>query len=539
MSTSAEMAIEAATKPTPEKGADAGAAPHAGGFLRNFAWTAVGFAVSMASTILLTPFLVRRLGIETYGVVALVMNSTVYVTILTNVINPVAGRYFVGSRQANAPYRPTQVFSTILLANLAICAIAVLAACALTSQIGRALGVPDGASGFGPLLWLAIAAMALTQLGTAYGIIAYAGNRLDVQSKAGIWSAVLRLAGVVVLFALLSPRVEYVGVAMLVAAGVGMVVCRRYVAQVDLGLRVSRGEFSWDLTRRMARESLWVMIAQLGTMLFMRIDVILAGQFYGIGAAGQYGAVVAMVLPLLSVGGMLGGLFGPQTTHLAVKQDYGQLLVYMRQSTKFVGFALAVPSAILCAHPELFVRKWTGLAEVPPALAWSLVLLVCHICVTYGVIPLMFMQVTCNRMRLPSVMTWAMAGLNLTLSYVFISQTSLGLVSLPLSIAICLLIKNVLVTPVHCAIVLGKPWMSLFGPVMAITVLLVAGIGGQMAMRPWMDGWNDMMQMMMSLATAAVVSGCVVPFLLNGSEREQVRSVLQKARARFAGRISA
>lgn len=114
----------------------------AGGFVGNLTWSVGGFFVSMLSTVLLTPYMIRRLGLEAYGIVALVMNSAAYLTILTNVINPVAGKYFVASCHGKAEASEERAFSTILLANLAICAMALGFIGIFTNSIADLLGVP-------------------------------------------------------------------------------------------------------------------------------------------------------------------------------------------------------------------------------------------------------------------------------------------------------------------------------------------------------------------------------------------------------------
>ena len=209
-----------------------------GRFSTNLKWSLAGFAVSFMSGVVVTPFLVRRLGLDLFGIAALTTSAIAYVSLISGAINNVAGRYWVEGLHGRDVNLSERVHSTIVFSNRVLTILALGLALVATGFLADFCRIPVAlVMPFKVTFWLTAIAVAFNQIAVSYAAISYAYNRLDVQSRSGIVSSVLRMGMIFLCIGLIGAWVEFVAVAGLVSAIAGILVFRRYAQLLHPSLR--------------------------------------------------------------------------------------------------------------------------------------------------------------------------------------------------------------------------------------------------------------------------------------------------------------
>jgi hypothetical protein len=87
-----------------------------------------------------------------------------------------------------------------------------------------------------------------------------------------------------------------------------------------------------------------------------------------------------------------------------------------------------------------------------------MVIMVSHLAINMGVMPLFSIQVAMNKVRWPGIVTLIMGIGNLALAIFLAKYASWGIFGVAVAGAIVLTAKNALFTPIYGAIILDQPW---------------------------------------------------------------------------------
>lgn len=500
---------------------------HSSRFAINLITNLLNFAVGIIIGLFFTPYLIRHLGVAGYGLVPLAMSFTNYLGILTIAINAPLGRFMTFALVKNENEQANRIFNTALWATLGILTIACFPLLLFSWKAVHWLNVPPGMeSQFSILAICTVLMFYLSTLGSIFGISAFCHNRLDLISTVSFLGNVFRVVIVVGLFAILTPAVWMVAVGMLVSAILSLVISIRIWNYLTPQLSLSLNAFSLTKLREMANFGGWSIINQIGTVLYLSIDLLVVNMLLGAEASGRYASVMIFSGLLRNVGGVVGGVFGPMITTLFAKNNTQELVRYSRQAVKFVGLAMALPIALVCGFSRPLLGTWLGSDFESLALLMSLMTI--HLSVNLAVAPLFNVQVATGNVRLPGLLTCGMGILNLGLALVLAGAVGWGMYGVAAAGAIMLTLKNAVFTPLYNAHCLKVPWYSFLREIIisvAATVILTFA-SWSLSQIISLHGWWRMI----FAGTAISVVWCVFAYfvLLNSTDRGQVHRMLPR-----------
>src|SRR6185503_1976372 len=211
-----------------------------------------------------------------------------------------------------------------------------------------------------------------------------------------------------------TPRVEYIGTAILagtMVSTIGMVWLWKVLTP---SLGISLGKFDWTLFRNLCSTGGWVIISQLGVMLYLNIALLLANRLFGPEQAGRYAAVLALPTLLRSLATAVGGIFPPTMYHIYSRGDIDGLVIYLNRAIKFVGLVIALAIGLICGFSEPLLRLWLGPAFSD--LAPLLFLMSIHLCINLSMYPLYAVPLAVNRVKVPGLVTLLIGLLHLLLA---------------------------------------------------------------------------------------------------------------------------
>src|SRR6185503_14745396 len=272
-----------------------------------------------------------------------------------------------------------------------------------------------------------------------------------------------------------TPRVEYIGTAILagtMVSTIGMVWLWKVLTP---SLGISLGKFDWTLFRNLCSTGGWVIISQLGVILYLNIDLLLANRLFGPEQAGRYAAVLALPALLRSLATAVGGIFPPTMYHIYSRGDIDGLVIYLNRAIKFVGLVMALAIGLICGFSEPLLRLWLGAAF--GNLAPLLFIMAIHLCLNLSMYPLYAVPLAANRMRTQGLVALGVGIGNLLLALFLAQVCGWGLYGLAVAGAIMLTIRYFLFTPLYAARILQRPYRTFFRSVPPIVLATLATLG--------------------------------------------------------------
>ena len=497
-------------------------------FALNLVANVGNLGLSMVVGVLYVPFLVRHLGPAVYGLIPLASLVTSYMALITFGLDSAVARYLTIALERKNHENANLIFNVSLWGNLALSALLVIPAAAAIAQVDHILRIPPGYEA--PTRWLfvgMVAAFLLNQVKTPFGVSSFCRNRLDLLNLVAASETLARVGLVVFLFCIFTPRIEYVGTAILagtMVSTVGMVWLWKVLTP---SLRISLGQFDWTMFRNLCSTGGWVLISQLGVMLYLNIDLLLANRMFGPEQGGRYAAVLALPTLLRSLASAVGGIFAPTMYHIYARGDIDGLVVYLNRAIKFVGLVMALCIGLICGFSEPLLRLWLGPAF--GSLASLLFLMAIHLCMSLSMYPLYALPLAANRVKVPGVVTLAIGVGNLLLALLLAGVFGWGLYGLAAAGAITLTVRHLLFTPLYGARVLNRTYGTFFRAVVPIVLATLATIGMcRLILWRWVvSNWIDFG---IAALGVALLYAAVVYLLLSPEERLTVRDATFRSR---------
>jgi membrane protein EpsK len=481
--------------------------------------------VSLLAGVWYVPFLVRHLGPATYGLIPLSSSLTAYMALITLALNSAVSRYLTIALEKEDHSRANLIFNTSFWGSLALTVVLLVPAVLGVIYLDRLINIPPGFAVEARWLFAGTAAaFLLNEIKTPFDVSSFSRNRFDLRNLVAVAELLTRYGLVALLFCVLAPRVSYVGFAILSGTAVSTLGAIWLWKVLTPTLRVRPGDFDREILRNLASTGGWVVINQIGAILYLQIDVLVANRMFGPEQSGQYAAMLQLPYLLRLLGTTIAAVFSPTVLYYFARNDVDGLMAFLRRTIKCMGFMLALPIGLMCGFSEPLLRLWLGpgFSQFSPLLF----LMAAHLCINVAVLPLLGLQLAANRMKTPAVVTIIMGLVNLGLALLLAGPVGWGVYGIAAAGAIMLTAKNVFFTPAYAAHVLGKPWGSFarqLGLIVAVTAGTILLCRGALWFGP-ITGWIQLAGV--SFVVSIFYLAAAYRFFLNSEERGMLLRML-------------
>ena len=141
----------------------------------------------------------------------------------------------------------------------------------------------------------------------------------------------------------------------------------------------------------------WIFIDQIGTLLFLNIDLLLVNQFLGPKVGGEYGSIILIPQMIRVFVSNIISPISPIQMEKYAKKDYDAVTNISVGTVKILSILLAVVTGILCGFSKEICNIWLG-SEYDHL--WKLfILLLLPILLTLPFQPLFQLQVAFKRVK--------------------------------------------------------------------------------------------------------------------------------------------
>jgi membrane protein EpsK len=467
--------------------------------------------------VLYLPFLVRHLGTAVYGLVPLIAMVTSYMNLITMGLDCAMSRSMTIALERKDNDNANLIFNVSIWGNLALAAILLIPAALAIVYVDHIVQIPPGYES--ATRWLfagTAAAFLLNQLKTPFSVSSFCRNRLDLYNVVAACETLTRVGLVVGLFYLLTPRIEYVGLATLAGTMVSAIGTIWLWKALTPELRIRPGQFDWKLLMELCGTGGWVVVGQIGLLLYLNIDLLLANRLYGPEQGGRYAAVLLMPTLLRSLAFAVGGIFPPTMYQLYARGETEELVRYLNNAIKFLGLIMALVIGLVCGFSEPLLRLWLGPAFGD--LAPLLFIMAIHLCLNLSTYPLYAVPLAANRMCAQGLVALGVGIGNLLLALFLAQGCGWGLYGLAVAGAIMLTIRYFLFAPLYAARILNRPYGTFYRAVPPIVLATLATIGLCKVIL-WYSAISNWIQLGMAGAAVSLLFSLLVFLLLSPEER--------------------
>lgn len=422
---------------------------------RNLCANLANFGLNLLVGILFTPYLVRHLGVASFGIVPLLTTAVSYLSVFSLILNAPVARFVTFELERGNPERARRYFNTSLFASLALALALLVPALLISLNPGLLFRIPEGeelqARWF---MGLAVAAFLLSLPGSAFEISTFCRDRFDLRNAALMAGTLVRVGLVVALFALGEPRLWQVGAGVALGAAVGLagavLVWRRITPELTLSLRA----FDRGALGTLAGSGGWVALNQAGTLLLLSIDLLVVNRMFGPEAGGRYATLLQWSGLLRGAAATMAAVLAPGIVTLYARREVDALVRYAGNAVRYLGLSLALPVGLVSGLSAPLLRLWLG--PEFQALAPLLTLMTAHLCLNLSFLPLHNVATATNDVRLPGLLQAALGIANLLLCWLLAGPFGLGLYGVAAAGAVVIGFKNLVFTPIFSARILGR-----------------------------------------------------------------------------------
>lgn len=423
-------------------------------FPRNLAANIAYFLVNIIIGLALVPYFVNTLGVAAYGIIPLATSITGYVAIVVQSLNTAVSRFLTIDLQRGDYVTANKTFNTAFF-SLTVAILLMVPLTLIVAYFSPSIfQVPTGQEASVIFLFLGVSVAFLIRSWSGnFTVQLFAFNRLDFQNIINIINLLVQTGLIVILFTIRGPDLALVGGAYLIGAVVASLVSIFFARRVCPQLRISIKSFDCSRVRDLSGMGWWIVINQIGSLLFLQIDLIVVNLLFGELLAGEYAIVLQWVTLLRAVGGVLSGVLTPTILSYYARGQTDSLIRVSKSAVKLMGLAIALPVGLVCGLAPQLLTVWVGGSFT--FLASLMVLLTIHLTVNLSVLPLFSINVAYNKVRLPGIVTLIMGIGNLGLAIALPLTTGWGYYGVAAAGAIVLTIKNAFFTPWYATRVLG------------------------------------------------------------------------------------
>ena len=483
------------------------------------------FFLNVIIGIWMVPFLIGHLGVEGYGFIPLALSITAFAGLISFSLNGAMSRFLVMALHGNDTGRANRVFNTAFWVLVPL-AVWLLPLSGLFSWLTpRVFRVPAYLTAqVQGLFFLMLFSSIVQVFSPVFSASAFAVNRLDLQKFMEMGGIFVRTLLIIVFFVFLRTGLRGVGVAYLAGGAASLALGYFFFRKLTPSLRISRQYFNLETLKELTSMGEWLVVGQIGAMLFWEFNLIVVNVLFGAYEAGQYGAILQGSFLLRSLACLTADVLVPVVLISHARGETQKIVAMTGHAIRFLGLGVAVPIGLLCGFAGPLLTVWLGKDFAPLApLLWVLTF---HLVVNLAVVPLFAIHSAFNRVRIPGAVSFGLGAVSIFLAVVLARHCGWGLYGVAAAAAIKLTAQNGIFTPLYTAHILKLPPMTFLRPLGRGILLAGAGmILGQVLSRLFLIcDWAQLFVVAGSVSMACLGGA----FLLLGRSREIVFSLLKR-----------
>lgn len=488
----------------------------------NIAAGILNMLVGTAISFVLSPYIVRTLGVEANGFVSLAQNFINYISLAATALNSMGSRFLMMAYYNDDHDRFRRYYSSLFFANLLLGLVFGVLSAICVWKLEVLLQIPAQILGDVKLLFaLLFGNFVISTMITVWTTAPFIKNRLYLNSITTATSSAIRAALLLGLFLCLEPSVCFLGIGTLVSGCVGYGLQFIYKRSLFPKLRARWKDFSWSAIWELLSSGIWNTISNIGHMLTTGVDLLVSNLFVSANAMGVLSVAHTMPTFISTLNQTIAAMFTPSLIMDYAQDKIDELVKTIRTAAKTISVMCSIPLGFLLVYGTEFYGLWQPSQDPKMLHTLSVIIIFGRVFFT-GMQPLYEVFTVVNRVRENSIATIVCGLGSVGLMYLLLQFTDLGIYAIASASVICCFLKNTLFVVPCAAKYLGLKktvFYSTLTPSVVCCVILVAW-GTILKQLLQVSGWLDLILSGVIFASVGLALTCLI--VLNKAEREML-----------------
>lgn len=472
-------------------------------------------ATNLVISFVLSPYIVKHIGVEANGFVTLANNFVAYAQLITASLNSMAARY-ITIEYVRKDYKKANIYyNSVFWGNLIIVAVLIIPAAVLIAKLENFVNVPVELLTDVKLLFSFVFFNFFLTTGVPNWQGAYIANRLDRTYIPQMATSVFNCLALFTLFIIFAPHVWYVGFTSSLVTIISVMVSwyntYKLTPQLKVQLSPKKIICSWTAIKELVGSGIWNSISSVGNMLLSGLDLLICNLMLG---ATDMGIIsLSKTLPnfMQQLSSSIRGAFAPELTINYAKGDKEAVFKDLNRAMKLTSVVMTIPIAGIVVLGDRFFSLWVPSQDAKLLQTLSILAILGYMFtsgtqILYNVFP------TVNKVKQNSI-AMIISGMVSTVMVLLLAKfTNYGIYAVAGVSTFVNLCRNMIFTVPFTAKYLGFKWNKFFPQVITTVVSSVLLIGLGMLIKPLLPqgSW------LMFFVSAAIVGiiGLMVNFTL-------------------------
>ncbi len=496
---------------------------------KNLIFNTISFVINFIIAFFFTPYLIRVVGKEAYGFFPLINNMIGYTSIITTAVGSMAGRFITMCIYKDDIDDANRYLNSMWMANLIMSVVFTLLSVVLIVFIDDILQVPSYLlSDVRWLFGLGLISMVFGLLTSYLSIPAFVRNRIDLSSTRIVWTNLIRICSILLLFAFLRPSIVYMSLSALVASIFGGIfnysLKKRLLPELTIA---PRKYFRATYVKELTFSGVWNSVNQLSNTLLYQLDLLITNIFISAALTGDYAIAKTAPNLILQLLAMLAGTFVAQFNIFYAKGDIDRVIAEVKKSMVIVGMLIGIPIGFLTVFCDCFYRLWMPGQDIQ--LLFGLTFFsVLPMIVGGSINPIFGIFSTTNNLKVPSLVVLGAGLLQTLFIFILLKTTNLGIWAIVIVSMGQSVLRNSIFTPIYGAYVLGKKWYTFYPNMFRgiAGVVVVIGVSCLLKRILPVDSWLMFFFVGFVVSSLSLIINSYV--MLTKSEREHLFSIIKQ-----------
>ncbi|WP_299315651.1 hypothetical protein [uncultured Aquimarina sp.] len=398
------------------------------------------------------------------------MSIVSYMLIFTVSINGVISRFLALDFSLNKNNTST-TFSTAFFAILFVTIISLPFSIYFSLNIEKYLSIPvDFLSDASTMFLLVISAFFINSFSSLFNSIAYVKNRIDLRNISIIIIRLLMLISLICFFTNGFIHLKSYGYSVLIATLFGCCFSFFVFKKLTPETKISLNHFSFYNLKILSKTGFWLIMDQIGVVLFLQTDILILNYIKGSEVSGTYAALLQWSFMIRALIGIFSGIIGPVILNLYANKDSKKLQYLTALSVKILGILTAIIVFILSYFSEDILRLWLGLEF--ESYKWLFITIILHLSFNLSVSALNNVSLAYNKVRIPGILAMLTGCINILIGILLLLYTDLNYYAIAIAGFVSLTIKNGIFTPIYNARIMNLPLKSFYKPMVPSLILM-------------------------------------------------------------------
>lgn len=320
----------------------------------------LAFIINGCISFLLTPYVVKAVGVEANGFVGLANEFVQYAQLLTISLNSMAGRFITIKMHKKDDEGAIEYFSSVIIANIVLSIILCVIFSIIVIFLEYIVNISPSIIIDVKILWLLIFANFIISIfSSIFSVSTFIKNRLDLTALASIIANIIRGTILAIAYFILKSEVIWViGLATFCSGLFILLINIKYRNKLTKELKVNKKKFNFTKIKELILSGLWNTLTKLSSILSSGLSLLITNIFINDFYMGILSLAKTLPNMILSLFGTLANLFAPQLTMLYANEDFEGMKKQLIMSIKILSIFASIPLSILFAFGKDFYRLW-------------------------------------------------------------------------------------------------------------------------------------------------------------------------------------